>query len=473
VTVTWTIADKCYTTSTYSATFTIEKPADVVVTKAVDGGAKACDLADQAAAQTAFNTWLATAGVSGGCSPTSTPSTTTAPDYCGGSVTVTWTISDKCYAGDSYSATFTIESAPAIEVTAATTKDPICADATASVKATVTGGCAGANYTYVWANAKTPNTVYLSTTEATVNLPVTENEENWIVTVNTGCTSDSYTIPLMKICQKGFLGGVYPTQTTCETYKTGAPTLAQADVTVSAGKIVNATPGVFFYFMSFEVPAGSFTLKVEQTSGCTGLYDVVSSGSGFDVKVFDGICTRVMPASVTVNQSAGTVDIGFNALPAAQGQTYVLAVKYDTKSIQGDAYVPGCSHSFVTYLNSDVQLTSQANLPINLKSIKSGDLTSDIQSAIPAQVSVQSSLRAYPNPASGPVTFEFTIGVSAKAQLDIYSASGQLVATIFNAYAEANVPEKVTYNSSLPTGTYLYILKWNDQKITGKFIIKH
>ena len=107
-TVTWTIADSCYTTSTYSATFTIAPPAPVVVAQAVAGGANACDLVNQAAAQAAFDAWLATASVSGGCAPTSTPSTTTAPNFCGGATTVTWTIADRCYTTSTYSATFTI-----------------------------------------------------------------------------------------------------------------------------------------------------------------------------------------------------------------------------------------------------------------------------------------------------------------------------------------------------------------------------
>jgi len=108
VKVTWTIADKCYTTSTYSATFSITAPPAVVVVPAVDKTTAACSYSDQAAANSAFATWLATASVSGGCGPTSIPDITTAPPYCGGDVKVTWRIADKCYDGMTYSATFTI-----------------------------------------------------------------------------------------------------------------------------------------------------------------------------------------------------------------------------------------------------------------------------------------------------------------------------------------------------------------------------
>src|SRR5439155_223165 len=101
-----TIADHCYAGSSYSATFRITAPAAVSVTQAVNNTTSACIYADQSAADAAFAAWLSTASVSGGCSPTSTPSTTSGPAYCGGSVEVTWTIADHCYAGSSYSATF-------------------------------------------------------------------------------------------------------------------------------------------------------------------------------------------------------------------------------------------------------------------------------------------------------------------------------------------------------------------------------
>jgi len=109
VTVTWTIADHCYAGSTYEATFTITAPDPVVIDYAEDMTVPACTYANQAEADLAFANWLATAGVSGGCDPTSTPDITTGPPYCGGEVTVTWTIADHCYAGSTYEATFTIE----------------------------------------------------------------------------------------------------------------------------------------------------------------------------------------------------------------------------------------------------------------------------------------------------------------------------------------------------------------------------
>jgi len=80
-------------------------------------------------------------------------------------------------------------------------------------------------------------------------------------------------------------------------------------------------------------------------------------------------------------------------------------------------------------------------------------------------------MQVYPNPSSGIVNFEFSINESAKATLELLTATGQKVATIFNENIEAGMVQKVIYTNSLATGVYVYTLKWNDQKLTGKLII--
>ncbi|MEI2738697.1 MAG: hypothetical protein V9F01_07920 [Chitinophagaceae bacterium] len=121
-TVTWTVTDHCYTTSTHSATFTITAPPAVIVTPVTNSTTSACIYADQAAANTAFNTWLSGFAVSGGCNPqfiASRISVPAAPPFCGGSTTVTWTVTDRCYTS-THTATFTITAPPAVNVTAVT-----------------------------------------------------------------------------------------------------------------------------------------------------------------------------------------------------------------------------------------------------------------------------------------------------------------------------------------------------------------
>ncbi len=80
-------------------------------------------------------------------------------------------------------------------------------------------------------------------------------------------------------------------------------------------------------------------------------------------------------------------------------------------------------------------------------------------------------LKVYPNPSRGPVTFEFTVSIDADVAIDIYSLSGQRIARIFDADVEAGVNQTVVFDKSMVTGTYLYILRWNNEIVTGKVIL--
>jgi hypothetical protein len=74
----------------------------------------ACDYANQAALDAAFQAWLATASVSGGCAPVLTNNATGAGTLCsGGPVTVTFTATDLCQSPTA-TATFTVTPAPVV-----------------------------------------------------------------------------------------------------------------------------------------------------------------------------------------------------------------------------------------------------------------------------------------------------------------------------------------------------------------------
>ena len=116
VALTYSIADNCSQDST-SATFTIT-PAPAVVPHAPENNISgACAYVDQAAATAAFNAWLAGFTVSGGCAPLGSYGQVSAPAFCGGTTTVTYTVTDKCYVGTPIVRTFTISPAPAVSLT--------------------------------------------------------------------------------------------------------------------------------------------------------------------------------------------------------------------------------------------------------------------------------------------------------------------------------------------------------------------
>jgi hypothetical protein len=104
---------------------------------------------------------------------------------------------------------------------------------------------------------------------------------------------------------------------------------------------------------------------------------------------------------------------------------------------------------------------------------KSGTLNDVVAGLDPVAEVIESSLKAYPNPSAGPVNFEFVVDADARVIMDLYTVSGARVATIFNADVPAGVNQTVQFSDNLAEGTYIYILRWNDKKMTGKLIIKH
>ena len=151
--VTYTVTDRCYQTSTVTRTFAITAPATVVVGQPTNSSTSACLYADQAAANAAFAAWLAQFTVSGGCAPQGSYGQPTAPAFCGGTATVTYTVTDRCYQTSTVTRTFTI-TAPALVVVGqpanSTTSACLYADQAAANAAfatwlagfTVSGGCA-------------------------------------------------------------------------------------------------------------------------------------------------------------------------------------------------------------------------------------------------------------------------------------------------------------------------------------------
>ena len=110
ISLTFTVTDKCYQSTSVTKTFTITPPAQVNVGSPSDSTTSACNYPDQTAADSAFTAWLSQFTVSGGINPTGSfgNQTPTAPAYCGGTVSVTYTVSDRCYDSTSVTKTFTI-----------------------------------------------------------------------------------------------------------------------------------------------------------------------------------------------------------------------------------------------------------------------------------------------------------------------------------------------------------------------------
>ncbi|WP_433829106.1 T9SS type A sorting domain-containing protein [Flavobacterium anhuiense] len=149
VTVTYKVTDKCYE-ETISRDFTITAPSAISAEAPLAVNAFACTYADQAALDAAFETFKAGFKVSGGCDAKGEiQGSPMAPKLCdGGTVTVTYKVTDKCYE-ETISRDFTIAKINLLNVLSPPNKTVVCGENPDTAFATwiagfkFTGGCAG------------------------------------------------------------------------------------------------------------------------------------------------------------------------------------------------------------------------------------------------------------------------------------------------------------------------------------------
>src|SRR6185503_4385332 len=116
--VTYTVTDSCNFAQTCTATFTVTAYTPPTVTCATNSTVAKCQ--SQASVNAAFASWLTGFSVSGGCNPQASNGNPTAPNKCGGSTVVTYTVTDSCNFAQTCTATFTVTAYTPPTVTCAT-----------------------------------------------------------------------------------------------------------------------------------------------------------------------------------------------------------------------------------------------------------------------------------------------------------------------------------------------------------------
>jgi hypothetical protein len=157
------------------------------------------------------------------------------------------------------------------------------------------------------------------------------------------------------------VGQILPTQTTCNDYIGGGLTpLGQIFYSVTGGKIAqNVNPGVFFFYTKITVTAGqSVTVtQANNASPTTALFSVKSANA------FTASCGNASGVTeVTSGSNNGNVTYTFT-----NAGTYVVQVKYDSKSVAGTPapsssptkYTFSLSGGFDPSLNGSFQFTKQ------------------------------------------------------------------------------------------------------------------
>jgi hypothetical protein len=418
-------------------------------------------------------------GANLGCNPTGVPApgAATATDACGtptitsalGSITTngcqrsqtrTYTATDGCgnKATCTQVFTWTVDVTPPV-ITCAANKSIACSTAVEFTPPTATDVCDG-----------TPTITIVSTV---VNGNV--HTRTWKATDDCGNSATCSQVITVKPCEH-----IFPTQTTCCNYTSNtASPLLNVCYTASGGLVTNAIPGVFFYYTTITAPASSFTVSVEQTDNNAG-FKAFNVQNIQQVRLFTSNCTSVQ-ISPTINGG----DASFTVTGATAGQTYIVSVKYDTKSIIGSSTgggLPTVTYTFKTYTtvggvktlvpNSTGTLDAKANCSDNTP-LPPSCTTPGLTVATPAPalpvVEEQLEATAFPNPAPARGSFSLRIvsPVSGTAVIEYFNVNGSKVLES-KKLVQAHVPETVKFDGrNSITGAILYKVSVEGKSVKG------
>jgi hypothetical protein len=275
-------------TSTFSYTLKVNPlpgitcPPDVTVLS--------CDFVDQAAADAAFSTWLSQASASYGIL---TNNNTGAPNFCGGTTTVTFTSASIFGCGTiTCDATYTITARPLVSITTdlqyAYNR---CEGSSITLSIQHTGGCT--TNEYVWKKDGLP--------VATTNVPsytiptiVIGDEGAYTVTINSGCGTPVvsspgdlrvYAKPIFTVCPTNIVQGTDPSM---------------------CNAVVNYTTNVS---SQIYTSSGTMPLTYSVTYQMSGATTGSGSGNGSGIVFNKGVTTVVVTAINTCGQATCTFTV--------------------------------------------------------------------------------------------------------------------------------------------------------------------
>jgi hypothetical protein len=188
----------------------------------------------------------------------------------------------------------------------------------------------GANEGSSFADCDVPTATPTSTPTATFT-PTPTATATFTPTPTATATSTPTPTPTPTPTAPGHISQITPTGTTCAQFRDDtAATLDHLNYSVVNGKVKNnVTPGVFFYWVKVTVPAGNNIVTITQTITTGNFTCLFAFANGSNV--FDSNCNSVSE-TITQNTTTGTVTVNFNAPTAG---TYIIGIKYDSKSIAG------------------------------------------------------------------------------------------------------------------------------------------
>ena len=153
------------------------------------------------------------------------------------------------------------------------------------------------------------------------------------------------------------------------------------------------------------------------------------------------------------------------------GTTNSVLVSFAKSATSGSLSVTvsnGCGTSIPRSVAITVSRLKDANLSLN-----SSDLSANGSQEILNEVApVKNSLSVYPNPSFGETTFNMQIDKNSHVTLEIFTISGKLAARICDEDLDAGVPYKVFFRRPLPSGIYTCVMRWGENRIITKLMVK-
>jgi hypothetical protein len=175
--------------------------------------------------------------------------------------------------------------------------------------------------------------------------------------------------------------------------------------------------------------------------------------------MWDVNCNRTATGlSVSVGQGRILVN---NAIP---GNTYVLSVKYDAKSIIGSPYTgtaPDCIYSFVSRINGEIVFGSSANINLSTRCNKQSKINAEEKKS-ETKPTPTADYFVYPNPTNHQFKLGEKINLSAPVDIKVMDVQGKVVLRKTNYFINNNLG----FGDNLPRGIYfIEIRSGNDRKI--------
>ncbi|MEN9951393.1 MAG: hypothetical protein RLY85_2145, partial [Bacteroidota bacterium] len=259
-------------------------------------------------------------------------------------------------------------------------------------------------------------------------------------------------------------GNLYAAGTTCAQFnaQTGSA-LNRLCYTVSKGKVSVVTPSSFMYYVKVTAPSSSFTVNISQTVSRTGfrLFTVNTGGS-----VVNGDnCVRVTSVS-----SPSTGQARASVTRATVGRTYIIGVRYDTKSLVGYTTNGSLSanYTFSAKIGNNTVSNSTSTVtlyPNNCVGVSSGQLAKmpELGGLPGASAGVDKTgsetrlaIRVYPNPSNS----QFNVLIEGsdrqtKGVLRVMNAQGQVVEEIKDVQPGMELELGVKYTSGTYTAVFI------------------